>query len=51
MAGVEHVGYAPAIAGICDDDDLFPTICLDCGQVQGVFPVKAEFFEDYTSFN
>jgi hypothetical protein len=31
-------GYAPAIAGICNDDDLFPDICLDCGQTQGDFP-------------
>lgn len=31
-------GYAPYIEGICGGDDLGPTICLNCGQVQGKFP-------------
>lgn len=30
--------YAPDIEGICGGDELFPRICLDCGQTQGQFP-------------
>lgn len=36
--GPEHQGYAPRIKDICGGDELSPSICLDCGQVQGTFP-------------
>jgi len=35
---VRYTNYAPDISEICQGDDLFPQICLDCGQVQGTFP-------------
>ena len=31
--------YAPNVDNICDSDYAFPEICLECGQVQGNFPV------------
>lgn len=43
-----HDGYAPCIPGVCGGDYIEPTICLECGQLQGTFPVKfdpQEFFE------
>lgn len=35
----EKVGYAPSIPHICGGDDVKIDICLDCGQVQGKFPI------------
>jgi len=43
--GKEHSGYAPSIEGVCDGDDTSPDICLECGQVQGKFPVKDPVFD------
>jgi len=34
----EHFGYAPKITNICDGDNTFPDICINCGQTQGEFP-------------
>lgn len=42
----EHDGYFPKVKNICDGDDLDITICLNCGQVQGDFPVSIEEDED-----
>lgn len=40
LQGKEKNGYLPRIAGICGGDDVQVRICLDCGQVQGNFPIK-----------
>ena len=37
--GKEHDGYAPKVKNVCVGDYTDPTICLECGQVQGKFPV------------
>jgi len=39
LEGKEHDGYAPNVPSICGGDYTDPDICLDCGQVQGTFPV------------
>ena len=31
-------GYAPRITGICGGDYINPSVCMDCGKVQGEFP-------------
>jgi hypothetical protein len=36
----EHEGYVPADLTIGCGDDVEFSMCLDCGQVQGEFPVK-----------
>lgn len=47
LNGKEKIGYAPEIQGICGGDDTNLDICLDCGQVQGIFPKsKVEELED-----
>lgn len=33
-------GYAPSIQNVCGGDYVDAIICLECGQVQGVFPVE-----------
>ncbi len=35
----EYDGYAPTIRGFCGGDDTQGVLCLDCGQIQGEFPV------------
>ena len=37
--GKEFEGYAPSVNNICKGDYIDVTICLECGQVQGAFPV------------
>ena len=37
--GIEEEGYAPEVQNICSGDDTEVTICLDCGQAQGKWPV------------
>ena len=32
--------YAPDVANVCGGDYTDPKVCLECGQVQGEFPVK-----------
>lgn len=34
--------YAPHIDNLCGGDDTQATICLECGQVQGMWPVEFE---------
>lgn len=37
----EERGYAPDVKNITDTGDyMCPEICLECGQIQGKFPVK-----------
>jgi hypothetical protein len=35
----EHDGYAPKIPNVCGGDYTRFELCLDCGQVQGKFPI------------
>jgi hypothetical protein len=35
----EHEGYVPAEFGIGCGDDVEFAMCLECGQVQGAFPI------------
>jgi len=37
-----HDGYFPTVDNICSGDDLDITVCLNCGQIQGTFPVKID---------
>ena len=32
-------GYAPYVENVCDGDYIDPDICLNCGKVQGIFPI------------
>lgn len=45
MGERSYTGYAPDDMGIGDDDYLDFAVCLDCGQMQGVWPVDATKFE------
>ena len=38
MHGIEHNGYAPHIRGICGGDYTEFNTCLECGQMQGIWP-------------
>lgn len=38
--GVEVDGYAPDVTNVCGGDYIYPDICLNCGKVQGKFPVE-----------
>jgi hypothetical protein len=40
--GQESDGYAPHVNGFCGGDYLDTTLCLDCGKIQGEFPVEFE---------
>ena len=41
--GISRDGYAPCIPGVTgpDEDYVEFKTCLECGQTQGVFPVKS----------
>jgi hypothetical protein len=39
MGNVEHCDYLPKDMGIGGGDDNHFTLCLNCGQVQGAWPV------------
>jgi hypothetical protein len=40
MGKKEHQGYVPLDMGITDDEDyICINYCLECGQLQGKFPV------------
>ena len=41
--------YFPEVPGICGGDDLDINLCLECGKVQGTFPIKIEPKEGYLS--
>lgn len=40
--GIEISGYIPENLGIGSGDYLRFRVCLDCGQIQGVWPVTLE---------
>lgn len=37
--GNEHNGYVPSDMGIGRSDDVSFSYCLECGQIQGTFPL------------
>lgn len=39
LAGRQYHGYAPRDLGVGGGDDLHFAYCLDCGQIQGRFPL------------
>ena len=39
-------GYLPSDFGIGGGDDLEISYCLDCGQIQGTFPIPLTELED-----
>lgn len=41
-AGKEHNGYVPGGVGIGSGDYIELTYCLDCGQIQGDFPISPD---------
>lgn len=43
--GQEHQGYLPPVNNICAGDDVEIDICLECGQIQGTFPVEYPEFK------
>ena len=43
--GQEHIGYAPSIRGVCYNNDTEIKFCLECGQIQGEFPVEDPDFD------
>jgi hypothetical protein len=45
MGSYSHESYLPHIKGICGGDYFDTKICLDCGKVQGKFPVKTPKFD------
>ncbi len=38
--GKERDGYAPLVNNVCSGDYVDISVCLDCGKVQGKFPVE-----------
>ncbi len=45
-AGKRQSGYVPRDLGIGGGDDIALAYCLDCGQVQGAFPLPPSRLED-----
>lgn len=43
--GREYRGYVPTDLGIGGNDDVRFSFCLDCGQIQGRFPIRTNFKE------
>lgn len=41
--------YLPEIDNVCNDDDVAIDVCLDCGQLQGTWPVDDD--EEYIENN
>ena len=44
--GKDYQGYVPDGLGIGGGDDIEFKYCLNCGQIQGTFPVEDPSFED-----
>jgi hypothetical protein len=40
--GLERNGYVPYGLGIGGGDDIEFILCVDCGQIQGKFPIKED---------
>ena len=45
MGSVDHSGYLPSDVGIGGNDDLEIEYCLDCGQLQGTWPLPLSAIE------
>ena len=45
LAGTHTHGYVPRDLGIGGGDDVHFRYCLDCGQIQGTFPVPPTAIE------
>jgi len=43
--GQVHDGYVPGDLGIGEDDDVSFDLCLDCGQMQGAWPLPQSKLE------
>ena len=46
LAGKHSHGYVPRDLGIGGGDDVHFLYCLDCGQIQGTFPVSPTAIEE-----
>jgi hypothetical protein len=46
LAGGHRSGYLPRDLGIGGGDDVHFAYCLDCGQIQGRFPLPATAIEE-----
>jgi hypothetical protein len=46
LAGQHRHGYVPPAIGIGGGDDLDFQYCLDCGQIQGRFPIPPTAIEE-----
>lgn len=44
--GAEYDGYVPTDVGLGGGDYMRAELCLDCGQVQGKFPLPASRMEE-----
>lgn len=43
FGNTEHEGYAPQEIGISDSEDYLQfSYCLDCGKIQGNFPIEED---------
>lgn len=42
----EQDGYAPDVDNVCGGDYITIDVCLECGKVQGEFPVTDPEFDD-----
>lgn len=49
MDGTEKSGYVPDDMGIGGSDDVIFEYCLDCGQMQGEFPIQKTEIESKES--
>jgi hypothetical protein len=49
LAGRHYHGYVPRDLGVGGGDDVEFDYCLDCGQIQGTFPVPVSEIEMPTS--
>ena len=48
----EYQGYVPTNINISDDSDyIFFAYCLECGQIQGIFPVNDPDVQYYDHCN
>ena len=46
LNGKEAIDYAPRDSGIGGGDYIRFSHCLECGQIQGTFPVRGPWWED-----
>ena len=45
IGNVEHLGYIPYHLGVGGGDDIEFVFCMDCGQLQGKFPLPVHELE------